>query len=45
MSGSNKGFDGAAWLTIKDWLVLNMNELTWIALVGCGVLLVGMFMG
>ncbi|WP_162913367.1 hypothetical protein [Rhodospirillaceae bacterium SYSU D60014] len=31
-------------LMISDWLVLNSNELTWIALIGGSVLLVGFSM-
>ncbi len=32
-----------AWLSVKDWLALNANELSWIVLIGCTVLLLGLF--
>ena len=36
--------NGAAYSSIADWVALNSNELTWIALVTVGVVAVGMSM-
>jgi hypothetical protein len=39
-----KKLGGPVQSAIRDWLALNTNELTWIALVVGGVLFVGLFM-
>ena len=44
MHGLKTSLNGAAYSTIADWFVLNSNELTWIALVTVGVIVVGMSM-
>jgi hypothetical protein len=44
MHGHKTRLDGVAYSSIADWLALNSNELTWIALVTVGVIAVGMSM-
>jgi hypothetical protein len=44
MHGLKTRLNGAAYSSIADWLALNSNELTWIALVVVGVMAVGMLM-
>lgn len=44
MSSLNNGFGSRIKLMISDWLTLNNNELTWIALIAGGVLFVGFSM-
>lgn len=44
MASPKNGFGHRVTSMISDWLVLNSNELTWIALIGGGFLLVGLSM-
>jgi hypothetical protein len=44
MHGHKTRLDSVAYSSIADWLALNSNELTWIALVTVGVIAVGMSM-
>jgi hypothetical protein len=44
MHGHKTRLNSAAYSTIADWFVLNSNDLTWIALVTVGVIVVGMSM-
>jgi hypothetical protein len=39
-----KKLGGPVQCAVRDWVALNTNELTWIALVVGGVLFVGLFM-
>ncbi len=42
MHGQKTGFNSTAYSSIADWVALNSNDLTWIALVTVGVIAVGM---
>jgi hypothetical protein len=44
MDGPKARLNRAAYSSITDWLALNSNELTWIALVTFGVIAVSMSM-
>lgn len=44
MSSLKNGIGHRVTAMISDWLVLNTNELTWIALIGGTVLLIGFSM-
>jgi hypothetical protein len=44
MHGHKIRLDSEAYSSIADWFALNSNELTWIALVTVGVIVVGMSM-
>ena len=42
MHGLKTRLNGAAHSSVADWLALNSNELTWIALATVGMIAVGM---
>jgi hypothetical protein len=44
MDGQKARLNSTAYSSIADWFALNSNDLTWIALVTVGVVVVGMSM-